>query len=331
MSQLLISCSRMHAYNVTLLRHRIKSGRTIAAAPPLLRLSPPSSLSRIVVAAATQHNCTGSFVARPTELLGARTLSSAGTSSCRSSRGGSSYRKSNHKPMRSAAMQSVGAAASSNVSAAEGFWTLQSYVLYEDEIKKSKFVVHAWPVSSSAEAFALIRSASDPSASHNCFAFRVGSEFRASDDGEPGGSAGRPIQAAINGEGLDRVAVLVTRYFGGVKLGAGGLARAYGGVAKHCLRLAPRVFIKAQLEVVIDITYDELGFIHSCLGMHGCTRLAEEYGSNGIVEIRVLVDEDRLESLKAAVTDGTAGRRHVERADATTTGGSIPAPLLEND
>ncbi|KXZ50590.1 hypothetical protein GPECTOR_16g765 [Gonium pectorale] len=194
------------------------------------------------------------------------------------------------------------------------FWTLQSYVLYESEVKKSKFIVHAWPVSSAAEALSLIRGASDPSASHNCFAYRLGDEFRSSDDGEPGGTAGRPILAAIEGEGLDRVAVLVTRHFGGIKLGAGGLVRAYGGAAKECLRLAPRVFAKARVEVVVDVAYDELGIVYGCLDMHGSTRLAEEYGSSGTVALRALVDEDKLPGLRAAVMDGTGGRRRVELA-----------------
>ncbi|PNW77719.1 hypothetical protein CHLRE_10g448800v5 [Chlamydomonas reinhardtii] len=213
------------------------------------------------------------------------------------------------------------AGAGSEAETESGYWTLQSYVLYESEVKKSKFIVHAWPVSSPAEAMDLIKGASDPSASHNCFAYRIGDEFRSSDDGEPGGTAGKPIQTAIDGEGLDRVAVLVTRFFGGVKLGAGGLVRAYGGAAQECLKLAPRVFAKAQVEVVVEASYDELGTIYSCLDMHACMRLAEDYGSSGTVSIRALVDADKLNSLKAAVADGTRGKRTaVPAAEAAAAG-----------
>ena len=67
---------------------------------------------------------------------------------------------------------------------------------------------------------------SDPEATHNCWAYKIGQEYRFNDDGEPGGTAGRPILQAIEGQGMDRVAVLVVRWFGGVKLGAGGLVRA---------------------------------------------------------------------------------------------------------
>jgi putative IMPACT (imprinted ancient) family translation regulator len=69
----------------------------------------------------------------------------------------------------------------------------------------------------------LVQQARNPDASHNCFAYRLGQQYRSSDDGEPGGTAGRPILTAIEGEGLDGVCVLVTRYYGGVKLGAGAL------------------------------------------------------------------------------------------------------------
>ncbi|KAG2449614.1 hypothetical protein HYH02_005147 [Chlamydomonas schloesseri] len=164
----------------------------------------------------------------------------------------------------------------------------------------------------------LIKGASDPSASHNCFAYRIGDEFRSSDDGEPGGTAGKPIQNAIDGEGLDRVAVLVTRHFGGIKLGAGGLCRAYGGAAQECLKLAPRVFAKAQVEVVVEASYDELGTVYQCLDSRGATRLAEDYGSSGTVTIRALVDADKLSSLQAAVADGTRGKRTAVPAVAST-------------
>ena len=79
----------------------------------------------------------------------------------------------------------------------------------------------------------------DPTATHNCWAYRIGSEYRFSDDGEPAGTAGRPILAAIDGQGCDQVVVVVTRWYGGIKLGAGGLVRAYGGCAAECLRAAP--------------------------------------------------------------------------------------------
>src|SRR5690625_7862489 len=85
---------------------------------------------------------------------------------------------------------------------------------------------------------AFIEERSVPDARHNCWAYKIGDNYRFSDDGEPGGTAGRPILQAIEGQECDFVAVLVIRWFGGIKLGTGGLVRASGGAAAECLRTA---------------------------------------------------------------------------------------------
>lgn len=95
---------------------------------------------------------------------------------------------------------------------------------YREEIRKSRFIALATPVTSAAEAQAFITAHSDASASHNCWAWKVGQQYRSSDDGEPGGTAGRPILAAIDAQEMDQVAVLVIRFYGGIQLGTGGLA-----------------------------------------------------------------------------------------------------------
>ncbi|NLJ62757.1 MAG: YigZ family protein, partial [Alcaligenaceae bacterium] len=109
---------------------------------------------------------------------------------------------------------------------------------YEEDIKKSRFLAIAAPVQSASDAMAFLEQHSVPDATHNCWAYKIGDEYRFNDDGEPGGTAGRPMLQAIEGQSCDRVVVLVIRWFGGVKLGTGGLVRAYGGVAASCLRLA---------------------------------------------------------------------------------------------
>lgn len=91
------------------------------------------------------------------------------------------------------------------------------------EVRKSRFLAHAAPVADAEAALAFIAATSVREATHNCWAWRIGAQYRFNDDGEPGGSAGRPILAAIEGQGLDQVVVLVTRWFGGIKLGVGGL------------------------------------------------------------------------------------------------------------
>lgn len=113
-------------------------------------------------------------------------------------------------------------------------------VTAETEVKKSRFVATAAPVASPKEAMDFVKAKGDPAASHNCFAYVIGAEYRFSDDGEPGGTAGRPMLSALEGSGFDGVCVLVTRYYGGTQLGAGGLVRAYGGAASKVLENAPR-------------------------------------------------------------------------------------------
>jgi len=115
-------------------------------------------------------------------------------------------------------------------------FTLRAPVSVSQEIKKSKFLGHAAPVASEEEARAFLAGHSDLAANHNCWAWRIGQAYRFSDDGEPKGTAGKPILQAIDGQGLDNVAVVVTRWFGGILLGSGGLMRAYGGTAAPRLR-----------------------------------------------------------------------------------------------
>ena len=114
-------------------------------------------------------------------------------------------------------------------------FTLSGLATSRQEIKKSRFIAAAGPVADEAAAKAFIAAHSDPTANHNCWAWRCGQNYRFNDDGEPSGTAGKPILAALDGQALDGVAVVVTRWFGGVLLGSGGLIRAYGGTAALCL------------------------------------------------------------------------------------------------
>ena len=128
-----------------------------------------------------------------------------------------------------------------------GIITLAAPAHHEKEIKKSRFMAVAMRAETSVEAMEQIGKVSLPDATHNCWAYKIGGEYRFSDDGEPGGSAGRPILAAIEGQELDRVTVVVSRYFGGIKLGVGGLVRAYGGTAAECLRQAQKLEVKTSV------------------------------------------------------------------------------------
>lgn len=122
-------------------------------------------------------------------------------------------------------------------------FTLQRIETHAQDIKKSRFLAVCGPVSSEQAAKDFIAEQSDLTASHNCWAYRIGQTYRFNDDGEPSGTAGKPILQAIDGQSLDHVAAIVIRWFGGTLLGSGGLMRAYGGTAAICLRAAEKVAV----------------------------------------------------------------------------------------
>lgn len=147
-----------------------------------------------------------------------------------------------------------------------GRFTLVERTARQQEIKKSRFNAVAGPVADEAAAKAFIAAQSDPSANHNCWAWRLGQSYRFNDDGEPGGTAGKPILAAIDGQGLDCVAVVVTRWFGGILLGSGGLIRAYGGTAAMCLREAEKVALVDTVSGTVTCGFSELTLVQARLG-----------------------------------------------------------------
>eukprot|EP00208_Stichococcus_sp_RCC1054_P000995 CAMPEP_0206142160 /NCGR_PEP_ID=MMETSP1473-20131121/15839_1 /ASSEMBLY_ACC=CAM_ASM_001109 /TAXON_ID=1461547 /ORGANISM="Stichococcus sp, Strain RCC1054" /LENGTH=219 /DNA_ID=CAMNT_0053537045 /DNA_START=336 /DNA_END=996 /DNA_ORIENTATION=- len=178
------------------------------------------------------------------------------------------------------------------------------------EVKRSKFVTTAWPIDSADQALQLIQSSADPTASHNCWAFKVGDQYRSSDDGEPGGTAGAPILGAITGEALDGVAVLVTRHFGGTKLGAGGLIRAYGGAAREALRGAPHVEVSPQHELLLEFPMCDIGGVYGMLDKEGAQRVGEEsYSNDGqSVQLTVRIPAAQTTALRQTLADVSSGR-----------------------
>lgn len=180
------------------------------------------------------------------------------------------------------------------------------------EVKKSRHLAQAAPVDSPEAALAFIEKVADPHATHNCWAWRIGQQYRSSDDGEPAGTAGRPILAAIDGQGLDGVVVVVTRWFGGIKLGAGGLVRAYGGAAAECLRLAPRVTLVDTCEASLVAGFEHAGVVHALLSQHHAEKTGESYAADGL-SLRIRLPADRLDALAAALRDATRGQARLEK------------------
>ncbi len=189
--------------------------------------------------------------------------------------------------------------------------TLAAPHALEVEIKQSRFLARAARADGREAALAHLERVREPRASHNCWAYKVGQDYRFHDDGEPGGTAGQPILRAIEGQGLDHVVVVVARWFGGIKLGAGGLVRAYGGTAAECLRVAPRVELHPRRTLRVAAPFEVLGALYPILESHGVERGAEAYSAEG-VSLELRVRADRAEALERALRDATRGRVRIE-------------------
>jgi len=185
--------------------------------------------------------------------------------------------------------------------------TLAAPTSHAIEVRHSRFLAHAAPADAPAAAMDFIAHASDPDATHNCWAWRIGQDYRSSDDGEPAGTAGRPILAAIDGQGYDRVAVVVTRWFGGIKLGAGGLVRAYGGAAAECLRLAPRRPLVAMTELELACAFEDLGTVHAALHAHAAEKTAERFEADG-AHLSLRLPASEAAALQGRLRDATRDR-----------------------
>jgi len=179
------------------------------------------------------------------------------------------------------------------------------------KIKGSRFIASAVPIESTAAATGFVEECREEyrDATHNCFAWRLGTDrdaFRASDDGEPSGTAGRPILQEIDGRRLTDLAVVVTRYYGGTKLGTGGLIRAYGGAAAEVLDLVAIVETPITDQLRLDFTYDFSGSVHSVLTAFNISPSHSEYGSE--VRLDVAVPIENTELFRQALNDATRGR-----------------------
>ena len=189
--------------------------------------------------------------------------------------------------------------------------TLAAVATHAIEIRHSRFLARAVPARDAGSALAFLAAIADRDATHNCWAYRIGAEYRSSDDGEPAGTAGRPILAAIDGQGFDQVMVVVTRWYGGIKLGAGGLVRAYGGAAAECLRTATRRPLVVMADVTVHAAFDDLGAVHAALAAHDAVKREEAFDSDG-VRLRVSLPADRVDALALRLRDATRDRARVE-------------------
>ena len=191
--------------------------------------------------------------------------------------------------------------------------TLAAPATHQLEVRHSRFLAHAAPVDGPAQAMDFVARVAHADATHNCWAWRVGQDYRSSDDGEPAGTAGRPILAAIDGQGYDRIAVVVTRWYGGIKLGAGGLVRAYGGTAAECLRLAARQPLVAMAELELACAFEDIGAVHAALAAHSAEKTAEHFEAEG-ARLSLRLPATQATALQARLRDATRDRVRFQSA-----------------
>ena len=185
--------------------------------------------------------------------------------------------------------------------------TLAAPAQHAIEVRHSRFVARAAPIDSIGSATDFLREVSVADATHNCWAWRLGGEYRSSDDGEPAGTAGRPILAAIDGQGYDRIVVVVTRWFGGIKLGAGGLVRAYGGAAAEFLRLAPRQPLVDTATLAVHVGFGDISLLHHLLPAFAAAKQTEIFDADG-ARIVLELPVDQVDALKTRLRDATRDR-----------------------
>lgn len=186
----------------------------------------------------------------------------------------------------------------------------------EYEEKKSRFIATLKPVKSQEEAAAFIEEQKKRywDARHNCSAFVIGKNnelSRCSDDGEPSGTAGRPMLEVLTGEGVHDAAVVVTRYFGGTLLGTGGLVRAYTQAVKDGLGKSTFAVEREGMRLLLAMEYSDVDRVLRCLADEGIKPDKSDYGKDVTMELTVATE--KTEALEKRLTDISDGRIMTER------------------
>ena len=191
------------------------------------------------------------------------------------------------------------------------FRTIKEDGQVQEEIKKSRFICHAKRVYSEEEARDFITAIKKEhyKATHNCSAFIIGerSEIkRTSDDGEPSGTAGVPMLGVLENHNLTNVCVVVTRYFGGIKLGAGGLIRAYAGSVALAVKEIGIIEIKEQVGIAIQMSYTQYQEYSNFLKAHNLMELDTNFTDQ--VDTMIYVDKEEKENIKATLVEFFNGK-----------------------
>ena len=192
-------------------------------------------------------------------------------------------------------------------------FTIASLVSFEEEIKKSRFQAFATPVESEQDVKDFLEAYRDTTTTHQCWAWKIGHNVRFNDDGEPSGTAGRPILASIEGNELTNILVLVNRWYGGIKLGTGGLVRAYGGCAGQCLVLVEKIELIEKKKVFFRCSFSEWAIFQYELNQQQID-YQEDYTAEG-VEVIAQMQKHQIEPFALKIQDISRGREALKIID----------------
>ena len=196
--------------------------------------------------------------------------------------------------------------------------TIKEDFTAEEEIKKSRFICHLKRVYTEEEARSFISEIKKEhhKANHNCSAFTLGDRQeiqRSSDDGEPSGTAGVPMLEILKKREITNVCAVVTRYFGGIKLGAGGLIRAYAGSVGHALDQVGLVKFVTQEQLILTLDYGNYDGLQRFLSSQGLVISESEFLSD--VTVKLFVDLDKTDQLLADLIEQFSGKISVAKGD----------------
>ena len=200
----------------------------------------------------------------------------------------------------------------------QSYKTVKQYGEGEIEEKKSRFLGKIKPVSTEEEAIAFIESIKKQywDARHNCYAFIIGENsesIRCSDDGEPSGTAGKPMLEVLQNNGLKNVVAVVTRYFSGTLLGTGGLVRAYTQATQAALEAAQVATMTLMSVLEIKTDYNAIGKIKYMFAQADTLVMGEEYGVDVVVTIAVPLSEKEI--MQKKITEATNGKAVIEEKE----------------
>lgn len=193
------------------------------------------------------------------------------------------------------------------------YLVLSAPLMVQTEVKRSKFLAYVCPTSSpdAAKTFIAQIKQKHPDASHNCWAFVAGRpensiDIGFSDDGEPSGCAGRPMLNVLQGSGIGEITVVVTRYFGGTKLGTGGMARAYGGAVNAVLAQVETKLKAVNAIVECASNYQWTNLVELLVTQYEGSILVADYGEN--IDYQIELDSRRVSDFSAAIHQRSSGQ-----------------------